>query len=127
MPLLPAALKGCDFLITLETSSSGIDKGEGISGGYAAIGMSERLALGMGGKNLDFNVSAFPDGVVAVPDGVTRLMMDGGAGGRWLLVFAHFASGHMLLLPLAESATACLKCNAFACWMADPLALSASK
>ncbi len=64
-------------------------------------------------------------GVVAVPDGVSRLGIDEGVGGRWLLVIAHFASGHMPLLPLAASATACLKCVALAFLIASPLASSA--
>jgi hypothetical protein len=42
MPSLPAALKGCDFLITMEISSSEYDMGEGISGGYEASGISDR-------------------------------------------------------------------------------------
>jgi hypothetical protein len=67
MPSLCAALKGCDFLITLEISSSEIDRGEGISAGYEAWGMLVRSALGMGGNNLDFRASAFSEGVVAVP------------------------------------------------------------
>ncbi len=55
--------------------------GEGISGGCEALGISDRLAFGMGGKNCVFRASAFSMGVVAVPDGVTRLGIDGGVGG----------------------------------------------
>jgi hypothetical protein len=54
-------------------------------------------------------------------------MAGGGVGGRWLFSFAHFASGLILLLPLAVSATACLKFAAIAFLMADSLALSASR
>jgi hypothetical protein len=36
MPSLPALLKRCDFLITLEISSSEIDMGDEISIGYEA-------------------------------------------------------------------------------------------
>jgi hypothetical protein len=75
-------LKGCDFLITLEISSSEIDMGEGISGGYDALGISERSASGMGGENRVIRASAFSVGVVAVPVGVTRLGIDGSVGGR---------------------------------------------
>ncbi len=112
---LPATLKGCDFLITLETSPMKRDIGEGISSGYVAVGMSLMLAVGIGRKILDFNASAFLSVVMAVPEGVISLGIEGGVGRRWLLVFAHFASSHMPLFPLAASATACSKCNAFAC------------
>ncbi len=37
------------------------------------------------------------EGVVALPLGVTIVGIDDGAGGRWLLVFAHFARGQMSL------------------------------
>ncbi len=50
---------GCDFLITLEITSSEIHMGEGISAGYEAWGMLVRSALDMWGKNLDFRASAF--------------------------------------------------------------------
>jgi hypothetical protein len=82
MPSLRAALKGCDFLITLDISSSEIYMGEGISGGYEALGISDRSASGMGGNNCIFRASAFSMEVVAVPDCVTRLGIDGGVGGR---------------------------------------------
>ncbi len=82
MPSLPAALKGCDFLITLEISFSDRDMGEGISAGYKVLRMSERPASGRGGKNRVFRASAFADGVVACPERVTRLGIDGGVGGR---------------------------------------------
>ncbi len=108
MPSLPAALKGCDFLITLEISSSEMDMGEGILAGYRVLGMSERLASGRGKKSRVFRASAFSGGVVACPEEVTRLGMDGVVGGRRLRVFTHFASGQMPFLPLAASATACL-------------------
>ncbi len=101
--------------------------GEGISAGYEAWGKSVRSALGMGGKNLDFRASAFSEGVVAVPKGVTRLGIVGGVRGRQLLCLAHCASGQIPLLPLAVSATACLKFSALAFLMASPLARSASR
>ncbi len=123
---LPAALKGCDVLITLEISSLEIDMGEVVSAGYEAWGMSVRSASGMGGKNIDFRASAFLEGVVAVPRGMIRLEMVGGVRGRWLLSLAHFASGQIPHLPIAASATACLKCAALAFLTAAPLALSAS-
>jgi hypothetical protein len=88
--------------------------GEGISAGYEALRMSEKLASGIGGKNRALRVSAFSEGVVAFPEGVTRVGIEGGVGGRWLLVLARFASGHMPFLFLAASATACLKCAALA-------------
>ncbi len=44
--------------------------------------MSVRSALGMGGKYLDFRASAFSEGVVAVPEGVTRLEIVGGGQGE---------------------------------------------
>jgi hypothetical protein len=75
MPSLPAALKGCNILITLETSSSAIYMGEDISGRYDALGISERSASGKGGTNHVFRASAFSMGVIAVPDSVTRLGM----------------------------------------------------
>jgi hypothetical protein len=81
----------------------------------------------MGGKNQLLKASAFSEGVVAILEAVTRLGMVGGVGGRWLLSFAHFASGQIPLLSLAASATACLKFAALALLMADPLALSASR
>ncbi len=86
-----------------------------------------RSAFGMGGKNLDFKASAFSGGVVATPEGMTRLGMVREVGGIWLLSFAHFISGQIPLLPLAASATASLKSSALAILMADPLALSASR
>jgi hypothetical protein len=109
--------------MTEEISSSEIDMGEGCSGGYKALGVSERSASGIGGKNHVFRASAFSWGVVAVPEGVTRVGIGGGVAGRWLLVFAHFASGHILLPPLATSATAFLKCAASAVMIAFLLAL----
>jgi hypothetical protein len=69
---LPAALKGCYFLITLVISSSVIDMGEGISAGYEALGILVRSAFGKGGKNWDFRASAFSDRVVAKLKGITR-------------------------------------------------------
>jgi hypothetical protein len=81
MPLLPAALKGCDFYITLEISSSEIDMGKGILAGYEGLGISVRSAFGMGGKNLDFRALGFSEGVVAMPEGVKRLGNVGGLGG----------------------------------------------
>jgi hypothetical protein len=64
---------------------------------------------------------------VAFPEGVTRLGVYGGVGGRWLLVFAHFSSGHKPLLPLAASATAGFKCAALAFLIASLLTQSASR
>jgi hypothetical protein len=124
---LPATLKRCDFLITLVISSSEIDMSEGNSAGYEALGMSKRSASDIAGKNSVFKASALSEGVVAFPDRVTRLRIDGGVGGRWLLNFAHYASSHMPFLPLAALATACLKCVAFAFLIASSLALSASR
>jgi hypothetical protein len=40
--------------------------------------ISERTASGMGGKKCAFRASAFSTGVVSIPNGVTRLGMDGG-------------------------------------------------
>ncbi len=127
MPLLPTALKGCKFLITPEIFSSEIDMGGGISTGYEALGMSERSASGNGGKNHAFRASASSVGVVAFPEGLTRLGMEGGVGGRWLLFIAHFARSHMPFLFLAVSATACLKCAALAFLIASALAWSAPR
>ncbi len=112
--MLTATLKGCKFLITLEISSSNIDKGESISAGYEALGISVGLASDMGGNNWDVRASAFSEGVIAMPDGVTRLSIVGRVRGRWLFSFAHCASGQIPLLPLTVSATACLKCAALA-------------
>jgi hypothetical protein len=126
MPLLPAAWKRCNFLITLKISSSETDMGESISAGYEALGILVRSAFGMGEKNWDFRASAFSKGVVAMPEGMTRLGKVGGVGERWLPSFAHFASCQIFHL-LAASATACLKCAVLAFLMAAPLALSASK
>jgi hypothetical protein len=44
MQLLPGALRGCNFVITLETSSLEIDIKDGIFGGHVAVMLSERLA-----------------------------------------------------------------------------------
>jgi hypothetical protein len=81
----------------------------------------------MGGNNLDFKASAFSEGVIVMLAGVTRLGMVGGVRRRWLLSFAHYASGQIPLLPLAASATACLKCTALAFLVAAALALNASR
>jgi hypothetical protein len=126
MPLLPAALKECDFLMTLVISSSEIDIGEGTSTGYESLRVSVRPASGIVKKKQDFRELAFSEGDEATLVVVTKLGMVGGVGGRWLHSFAHFANGEMPLLPLAASATACLKCAALALVIADPLALSAS-
>jgi hypothetical protein len=82
MPSLPAALKGCDFFMTLDISSSEISMCEGISGRYEALGISDRSASGMWGKNCAFRASGFSMGVGAVPDSVTRLGIGGGVRGR---------------------------------------------
>jgi hypothetical protein len=50
MPMLPAALKGCDFLLTLAISSSDITTRESIAAGYEALGMSLRSVMGIGEK-----------------------------------------------------------------------------
>jgi hypothetical protein len=81
----------------------------------------------MGGKNLNFRASASSEGVVAMPEEVTRLGIVRGVGGRWLLLFAHFANGQIPLLPHVVSAAACLKCAALAFLIAAPLALRASR
>jgi hypothetical protein len=51
MPSLPAALKGCNFMIILVISSSENDMEEVISAGHEALGISVRSAYGMGGEN----------------------------------------------------------------------------
>ncbi len=112
-------------MITPKISSSEVDIGEGTSARYEAFGMSERSTSGIGGKYRAFMASASSEGVVAFLERVTRLGIDGRLGGRWLCVFAHFASGHMPFLPLAAPATACLKYAALAFLIASPLALSA--
>jgi hypothetical protein len=127
MPLLPAALKDCDFLITLEISSLEIDRGNCILARYEVLGILLRSAFSIGGKNQDFRSSAFTVGVVGMPDRVTGLGIVRGVGGRWLLSFDHFASGQIPLLSHAASATAYLKCEALAFWMTAPFALSASR
>ncbi len=81
MPTLPAALKGCNFLMTIEISSSEIDMGEGTSAGYEALGMLVRSAFDMVGKNCDFRASVFPERVIAMLAGVTMLGMVEGVGG----------------------------------------------
>ncbi len=126
MPSLRAALKGCDFLMTLVITSSEIDIGEGTSTGYDSLRVSVRSASGIGEKKQDFRELAFSEGVEATLVVVTKLGMVRGVGGRWLHSFAHFADSQMPLLILAASATACLKCAALALVIADPLALSAS-
>jgi hypothetical protein len=100
---------------------------EGIAAGYEELGMLVRSASGIGGTDWDFRASALSGGLVAIPEGVTRLGMVGGVGGRWLRCFAHFARGQIPLCPLAATATARLKCAAFAFLMAVPLALSTSR
>jgi hypothetical protein len=62
-----------------------METGEGNSAGYEASGIPVRSAFGMVGKNLDFRASAFSEEVIAMPEGVTRLGLVGGVGGRWLL------------------------------------------
>jgi hypothetical protein len=42
VPLLPGALNRCNFLMTLEISTSEIDKGDGTMPGYIALGLSEK-------------------------------------------------------------------------------------
>ncbi len=44
--------------------------------------MLERSASGMEGKNRAFRASALSKGVVAFPEGVTIVGIDGGVGGR---------------------------------------------
>ncbi len=127
MPSLPAALKGYDFLIALEISSTEITMGEGIAAGYEELGMSVRSASGIGGTDWDFRASAFSGGVGAIPEGVTSLGMVGGVRGRWLCSLAHFSRSQISLHPLAAYATARLKYAAFVFLMAVPLALSASR
>jgi hypothetical protein len=68
--------------MTLEIPSLEITMGEGIAAGNEASGMSLRSTLGIGEKNWVFRASAFSDRVVAIPDGVTRLGIVGGVGGR---------------------------------------------
>jgi hypothetical protein len=57
MPLPPATLKGCNFIITLESSSSVIDIVESISCQYDVTGISEILVLGIGEKDHTFKAS----------------------------------------------------------------------
>jgi hypothetical protein len=45
MPLLPASLKGCNFLSTLEMVCSEINMGEGISGSYDILSILDRLSF----------------------------------------------------------------------------------
>jgi hypothetical protein len=73
--------------------------GQGISAGYEVSGMSERSASSIGGKNYVFRASAFTD-VIAYPEGVTWLRIDGMMGGSQLHVYAHFASSHEPFLSL---------------------------
>ncbi len=68
--------------MTAEISSSEINMGECFSGGYDAVVMSERSASGIGGKNRAFKASALSKEVVAFPEGVTSVGIDGGVGGR---------------------------------------------
>jgi hypothetical protein len=51
----------------------------------------ERLALDIVWKNCTFRASAFSEGVIAIPVDITKLEIDSGVRGRWLLVLAHFA------------------------------------
>jgi hypothetical protein len=81
--------------------------GEGITVGYEALRMLLRSALGIGGKNWVFRASAFSNGVVAMPDRVTRVWIVRGVRGKWLCSFTLLASGHIPLILLAASATAC--------------------
>jgi hypothetical protein len=59
MPSMPAALKGCNFFMTLEISSSEIDFGEGISAGYEALGILVRSAFNIVGKTLTSELLLF--------------------------------------------------------------------
>jgi hypothetical protein len=81
-------LKGCDFIIKLEVSASEIDMSEGISAGNEALVMSERSASGIGGKNCALRASSLSEGVMAFPEGVTRLEIEGGGGGKVVSCFS---------------------------------------
>jgi hypothetical protein len=59
MPSLPASLKGCDFIITLEITSADIDRWDGMSFGYEVLGIPVRSASGMGRINRDLQASFF--------------------------------------------------------------------
>ncbi len=50
MPSLPAAVKGCNFLMTLEISSKESAMREGFSVRYEALGMSVRSTSGIRGQ-----------------------------------------------------------------------------
>jgi hypothetical protein len=72
----------------------------------------------LGEKNRVFKASTLSEGVQAVVEVVRRFGIVRGVRGKWLLHFAHYASGHSLLLPLATSATAALRFTALAVLMA---------
>ncbi len=81
-------------MITLAISSSEMDMGEEPFAEYEAVGISVRSAFGMGGKNGDFKASAFSGGVVAMPEGITRLGMVWGYGEDGFF--------HLPILPVAR-------------------------
>ncbi len=66
------------------------------------------VSIGHGEKSRALRASAFMEGVAAMPE-VIRLRIVEGVRERWLISFAFFVSGQVLLLPLAALATACLK------------------
>jgi hypothetical protein len=55
----PAALKGCNFFMTLEISFLEIDFGKGISAGYEALGISVRSAFNIVGRTLTSGLLLF--------------------------------------------------------------------
>jgi hypothetical protein len=120
MSILPVALKGFNFFMTLELSSSEIDKGESFPGGYTEFEISERSVIGMGGKYQAFRALVLTEGVEALLLGVTRVGIKGRVGERLLCVFAHFASGQMPLLNLVALTIASLKCKPLAFLIPSP-------
>jgi hypothetical protein len=68
--------------MTREISSSEIDMGEGTSGRYEVLGMSERSASGMGKNNRAIKASTFSLGVIALPEEALSLGINGGVGRR---------------------------------------------
>ncbi len=60
------------------------------------------------GNNRAFKSSASLNGVVAMLEGIIRFGIVRGVRRRWLLSFAHYASGQIPLLSIAVSTTACL-------------------
>src|SRR5271155_1714487 len=62
----PGALLGATLLIALSTCVMVISISQGTGGGYVAVGMSLRSAVGGGGKKLAWNSAAFSSLELAV-------------------------------------------------------------